>query len=87
LENLSNALCNNAGGQPPECMLSALDEYGIGLSAQEQETKREFRDWNCKEWRTDKMPKRGQDGTADECVAQYERLNPVVCRNPNADRA
>jgi hypothetical protein len=59
-------LRNNAGGQTPKSMLGVLYEHRMGFSAQEKETESESRDWNCKEWRKYKMPKRWQDWTPDE---------------------
>jgi hypothetical protein len=66
LENLSNTSRNNAGGQTPKCMLGVLYKRRMGLSTHEKETESEFRDWNCTQWRKDKMPKHWRDGTADE---------------------
>jgi hypothetical protein len=86
LENLSDAVRNDARGQTAEYFTHARHKPRTGVWTQEEDTEHEVRDRDCEQRRDGETSQHRRDGAVDERVAQYQRLYPIIRGNSNADR-
>ena len=86
LEDLSDAVRNNAREHTEEYITPALQKPRTGMWAKEEETEHEVRVRDCEQRRDGKISQHRRDGAVDERVAQYQRLHPIVRSNSNPDR-
>src|SRR6185503_4882880 len=86
LQDLANAVRDDAGGQTPKCRSDAFNERWTSLSTYKEEAEYEFRNRNRENRCNHEISKGRQEGTGDERVAQDQCPYPIICGNANTDR-